>query len=384
MGEYTYHEFLAQDRPLTKKQMAELRDISSRAEITPTSFWNEYHWGDLKADPLDLLARYFDVYLYTGYETDRQIGIRLPLDAPSPALLEQYLVGETAWVQKTKHCRVLSLIVSEGEFEPEPVDRYLGRIAPLRLDVLKGDLRSLYLGWLVGIWEADEEALEPPVPAGLRELTPALKALTRFFDLDRDLLKAAAETSPRMTPRGDEAAARAWLAERTEEERQELLVSALLDGETLAAARGSFRLVGGHEGTFSSAPRRTVRELRERADAIRERRQARQWEEIRRQREEREALEREARKRHLAAVATREGEVWKEVHDLIATRAPKSYDAAVRHLVDLREVLHEQGRTEEMQRRVADLRAQHGKKDTLLKRLDAAGLTWDPALSLPL
>lgn len=81
----------------------------------------------------------------------------------------------------------------------------------------------------------------------------------------------------------------------------------------------------------------------ERADAIRERRQARQWEEIRRRREEREALEREARKRHLAAVAAREGEVWKEVHDLIATRAPKSYDSAVRHLVDLREVPHEQG-----------------------------------------
>jgi hypothetical protein len=51
MSEYQCYEFVALDRPLTAKQMAELRKISTRAEISPTRFWNEYHWGDLKADP---------------------------------------------------------------------------------------------------------------------------------------------------------------------------------------------------------------------------------------------------------------------------------------------------------------------------------------------
>ena len=45
MSEYQYYEFLALDRPLTREQRAELRSISSRAEITATRFVNEYDWA---------------------------------------------------------------------------------------------------------------------------------------------------------------------------------------------------------------------------------------------------------------------------------------------------------------------------------------------------
>ena len=64
MSEYPCYEFVALDRQLTSKQIAELRAISTRAEITPTRFWNEYQWGNLKADPADLVARYFDAHMY--------------------------------------------------------------------------------------------------------------------------------------------------------------------------------------------------------------------------------------------------------------------------------------------------------------------------------
>jgi len=47
MSEYQYYEFVAIDEPLTPKRMAELRSCSSRANITSTSFVNEYQWGDL-------------------------------------------------------------------------------------------------------------------------------------------------------------------------------------------------------------------------------------------------------------------------------------------------------------------------------------------------
>ncbi|MFI6991817.1 hypothetical protein ACI2LC_09125 [Nonomuraea wenchangensis] len=43
MSEYQYYEFLAIDRPLTDKQQAEVRALSTRAHITATSFTNEYH-----------------------------------------------------------------------------------------------------------------------------------------------------------------------------------------------------------------------------------------------------------------------------------------------------------------------------------------------------
>jgi len=51
VSEYQYYDFRAIDRPLTKKEMAALRSISTRAAITTTSFTNHYEWGDLKANP---------------------------------------------------------------------------------------------------------------------------------------------------------------------------------------------------------------------------------------------------------------------------------------------------------------------------------------------
>jgi hypothetical protein len=48
MSEYQYYEFLAINRPLDRAAQDALRSISSRAQITPTSFINHYEWGDLK------------------------------------------------------------------------------------------------------------------------------------------------------------------------------------------------------------------------------------------------------------------------------------------------------------------------------------------------
>lgn len=58
MSEYQYYEFQAIDRSLTDRQMRELRAISSRAEISRTRFGNYYTFGNLKANPRDLLTRY--------------------------------------------------------------------------------------------------------------------------------------------------------------------------------------------------------------------------------------------------------------------------------------------------------------------------------------
>jgi hypothetical protein len=66
MSEYQYYEFLAVDHRLDDAALNTLRAISTRARITPTSFVNDYQWGDLKADPRSLTERYFDAFLYTA------------------------------------------------------------------------------------------------------------------------------------------------------------------------------------------------------------------------------------------------------------------------------------------------------------------------------
>ena len=63
MSEYQYYEFQAIDRPLSQREMQELRALSTRAEITSTSFTNEYSYGNFKGDPYAVLGKYFDVFL---------------------------------------------------------------------------------------------------------------------------------------------------------------------------------------------------------------------------------------------------------------------------------------------------------------------------------
>ncbi|MDI7267881.1 MAG: hypothetical protein QME96_07795 [Myxococcota bacterium] len=91
-----------------------------------------------------------------------------------------------------------------------------------------------------------------------------------------------------------------------------------------------------------------------------------------RARREREAAEK--REQHLAALAKREVEAWREVDALIATKQPKKYDEAVALLRDLRDVCARDGRQEHADARIARLRAQHAKKPSLLQRMSEAGL----------
>lgn len=93
MSEYQCYEFVALDRPLTAKQVAELRAVSTRAQISPTRFWNEYHWGDLKAHPTKLMERYFDAHLYFSNWGTRRLMLRLPKARIDLKVLKPYSAG---------------------------------------------------------------------------------------------------------------------------------------------------------------------------------------------------------------------------------------------------------------------------------------------------
>lgn len=45
MREYQYCEFAAIDRPLTAAEMARLRQVSTRGQISASGFVNHYEWG---------------------------------------------------------------------------------------------------------------------------------------------------------------------------------------------------------------------------------------------------------------------------------------------------------------------------------------------------
>lgn len=57
MSEYQHYEFRAVDKPLTAEQLKRLRNLSTRAAISSTSFVNTYQWGDFKGDPSRLMEK---------------------------------------------------------------------------------------------------------------------------------------------------------------------------------------------------------------------------------------------------------------------------------------------------------------------------------------
>lgn len=202
MSEYQYYEFQAIDRPLSEADRQALRDLSTRARITATSFTNSYEWGDFKGDPAKLMERWFDLHVYLANWGSRRLMIRLPARMVDRYLLDAFL-GEVdcAELRVVGENLILDIARDEVEFEDwDDGSGWLAALTSLRAEVLAGDLRLFYLLWLTAV-EADVfEADEPEPMPGVGPMSAALEAFTGFFGIDPDLVQAAAERSAATMP----------------------------------------------------------------------------------------------------------------------------------------------------------------------------------------
>lgn len=379
MSEYQYYEFLAIDRPLTAREMQELRAISSRAVITATRFTNHYEWGNFKGDPGIWMEKYFDAFLYFANWGTRELMLRLPRRVLEPATAKRYCRGDTASA-RVKGEHVILAFSSEDESSEwaEEEDGSLSSLAPLRAEIASGDLRTLYLGWLLcaQAGEFDEADEEPPCPPGLGRLSAVLEAFVAFLRVDRDLLAAAAAGSAETEETTLAPEVERWVSGLPEAEKTALLVRLIEGGEPHLRAEliRRFRTSCTPSPSGMAAGRRTVAALLEAAEQRTEERRRREAERAARERARQEREVAKARERHLALLVPREAEAWGEVEALIATKQPGKYDAAVVLLRDLRDVAFRAGRQGEVETRLARLSEQHAKKPSLIDRLRRAGL----------
>ena len=279
---------------------------------------------------------------------------------------------------------ILSLSSEDEDEYWEEGEGRLASIALVRSELAAGDLRLLYLAWLLSV-QADEvgnEESEPPLPPGMRTLSAPLLAVAGFLRIDEDLLAAAAAASAQVQMVPESAVELAgWIDGLPEAEKNALLLRvAQGDGSRVQAVlQRRFRAERSAGSAAVDPGTRTAGELRDAAAARREERERvaaeRRTQELGRQVRAAAA----AHEQRLDALALREEEAWQQVGSLIGTRKPREYDAAVAVLLDLQALAERVGDGNAFSQRFRQLREQHLRKPSLIQRFDKAGLGLKPS-----
>lgn len=165
-------------------------------------FTNEYNWGDFKGDPDKLMQRYFDAHVYVANWITAIFMVRLPMEALTRETAKAAAVPYLLDIKPTKTHWIITWSLEESEnydrFGMEDGRGWMARLVPVRDELLRGDLRSLYIGWLAVMAGEmmDDDEMEPLSVGGLASLTAAQQALAEFLEVAPDLLAGAGMGSP--------------------------------------------------------------------------------------------------------------------------------------------------------------------------------------------
>lgn len=381
MSEYQYYEFRALDRPLNDSEMKELRNSSTRAEITSRSFTNVYHFGDFRGSPEEMMEKYFDAHVYYANWGTFTLMLRLPLGIIDLRVIGAYSVEDVLDFWTTgKHVIIKWCHFSEDGWDEwvEEDETWLDQLTPIREELGQGDYRTLYLGWLLGVQLGivDKEADEPFIPSGGPKLTEAQKSLFDFLHIDVDLVSAGLRESKASTAGADrEKLIKSWIDQIPEAEAKELLLR-IFEGEPKEVQyelrRRYNQLVRTMEDfdPLSEFSGRTVNMLLERVNEEEKKRLAREA-----AKEAREQAERERKRReYLAELATKFPEIWQKADSCAQEKSGPGYDKARDLLVDLSDAYAQAGRKDEFYKLFKRFTEEHVRKPALLKRFQEAGL----------
>ncbi len=369
MSEYQFVHFIAIDRPLDDEQLAFMKRQSTRATVTRREFTNEYHYGEFHGKTLEMMRRGFDLHVHFANYGIRTLMFRLPDGFPGGMeLLQPYLIEDTLeWkLDKDGPGGVLTI---HPEYDGGNWNGYyhhledlLTELTPVREMLIRGDLRPLYIAWLVC---APFESPEPPAPAGLHSLPKSLQKLADFYEISPDLLHVAAEESeviqePVATP----LPISEWLQNKSEKQRMTLLEDLLRDesGIVRTNALQSIRKTLKASAWPVQLTQRTMEDLF---------RKAREQKVIR-ERQENDAKE-NLRKTRLADMAKNPSQTVAAVSKLVAMRSIGKYSEAVALLCELREALGPDIGPEFTSSVAAELRVAFPRTNGLIAKLKESG-----------
>ncbi|KPQ31941.1 MAG: Ku C terminal domain like [Phormidesmis priestleyi Ana] len=368
--EYQCYEFQAIDRPLTKAEQDYVQSLSSRVRPTATSAVFTYSYGDFRGSPLSVLERCFDAMLYMANWGSYQLAFRFPESAVNVLELKPYCVDNIIEVLTVEKYVILNIEIhsEEGGGWIEENNSWLGTLLPIRQAILQGDYRVLYLAWLQAATVSsylEQDAQEPPVPPNLQKLSDSLQSFADWLEIDSDLIAAAAQISQTQEELKDPF--EAWVKALSDKEKTKLLVE-IVTGDSAIASQLQARLRQKFAPTseilsISDADRRRFAELVALAETQRSERQANE-----------KATAAAKRHQYLETLKPQQAQIWETIDGLIARKQAQSYQQAIQHLIDLRDLAELEGKPAIFQDRVRQLQANYSNRSGLIRRMREAKL----------
>ncbi len=375
MSEYQRYEFMTSDRPLTRVQLDAVNALSSHIEASSTHALIEYHWGDFKHDPIDVLHKFFDGFLYWANWGAPELALRFPHGILPVDLIDGYDLDDFVTFTQHPDYDIFDIQFGEMEGPDEWIEYELGSLIAIRDELMEGDLRALYIVWLAsqnmrGSYDEDEEEDDeisvPAVPPAFGTLTAAQQALAELLQVPEELLVATARHSKAaMSSTGDDVAA--WVKLLPPDRHNDYLVrlarnepglSRLLIKELRELSQDKTR------ATPSTGEHVPYAMLLAESKAIKA--------QLEREKREQEQM---ARQRHLQGIHDHQDDYWHQVDQAVIRGTGTGYDEAARLLTELHEVANQFRETQEFQERFRAWVRPHLRRPAFIKRLQARKFT---------
>jgi hypothetical protein len=235
VSEYQYYKFERLDGYLDAKARQALRAISSRAEISATSFQVYYTYSDLKAEPSDLMLKYFDIgFYYADWGSIDAYYIKLPVGTLPDALLG--FSSDGLYVRQSDEWQLLIFSLEEyyDYFDDENADDFFQHLAALRSELMQGDWRLVYFMWLKEFDFNDELEAMPLIQFDFEHLSEGLLAFAALYDIPLAGVKALSmvlNAKPSHQAKQAQFQFDAWLHNLTEAEKNTLLSTLFEQGQ---------------------------------------------------------------------------------------------------------------------------------------------------------
>lgn len=234
MSEYQYYKFERLDGYLDAKARQALRAISSRAEISATFFQVYYTYSDLKAEPSELMLKYFDIGFYYADWGSIDAYIKLPAGTLPDALFG--FSSDGLHVHQSDEWQLLIFSFEEYDeyFDDEDADDFFQHLAALRSGLMQGDWRLVYFMWLKAFDFNDDVERMPLIRFDFEHLSEEEQAFAALYDIPLALVKALAmvlNEQPSHQAKQTQFQFDAWLHNLSDAEKNALLRTLFEQGQ---------------------------------------------------------------------------------------------------------------------------------------------------------